>query len=100
VTDNFFTRAEVEQALDAALFAPGPDPEEIAAWAKMADYRDCFVRRRVPTPRKPSIRRMIAAAEKTGKTVTSITLPDGTVLQFGASDERNEWDTVLRHGPN
>ena len=51
-------------------------------------------------PRKPSICKMIAAAEKVGKTITSVTMPDGTVLRFGASgpDERNEWDSVLRHG--
>jgi hypothetical protein len=48
--------------------------------------------------RKADIRKMVAAAEKAGKSVTSVTLPDGTVLQFGASDEHNEWDTVLRHG--
>ena len=36
-----------------------------------------------PRKRKPSIRRMVAAAEKAGKTVTSITMPDGTVLHFG-----------------
>jgi hypothetical protein len=39
-----------------------------------------------PAPRrarKPSMRRMIAAAEKIGKTLTSITHPDGTVLHFG-----------------
>ena len=43
---------------------------------------------------------MIAAVEKVGKTITSVTMPDGTVLHFGASDpdERNEWDSVLRHG--
>ena len=32
---------------------------------------------------KPSIRRMVAAAEKAGKTVTGITTPDGVTLHFG-----------------
>src|SRR5262245_38031872 len=60
------------------------------------DYR----KRRRAQRRRPSLAKMIAAAEKAGKTVSSITMPDGTVLHFGASDpdERNEWDTVLRHG--
>ena len=49
-------------------------------------------------PRKPSIRARIAAAEKAGKTVTSVTLPDGTVLQFGEATTQsggNSWDEVL-----
>ena len=50
--------------------------------------------RRVRKPRKPSIRRMIAAAEKAGKTVTGITMPDGTVLHLGEaqpSAAKNPW---------
>jgi hypothetical protein len=44
--------------------------------------------------RKPSIRRMIAAAEKTGKNVTSITTPDGVTLHFGkgeSTEASNPW---------
>jgi hypothetical protein len=44
--------------------------------------------------RKLSIRRMVAAAEKAGKTVTGITMPDGTVLHFGEaqpSEAKNPW---------
>ena len=44
--------------------------------------------------RKPSIRRMVAAAEKTGKSVTSVTMPDGTVLHFGElapTEASNPW---------
>jgi hypothetical protein len=50
-------------------------------------------------PRKPSLRRTIAAAEKaTGKVVTSISTADGTTLHFGAdgSAATNEWDEVCR----
>ena len=36
--------------------------------------------------RKPSIRKMIAAAERSGKTVTSVTTPDGMTLHFGKGD--------------
>jgi hypothetical protein len=50
-------------------------------------------------PRRPSIGKMIARAEKaTGKPVTSITLPDGTKLDFSEADRAtnfNPWDRVL-----
>jgi hypothetical protein len=36
--------------------------------------------------RKPSIKRMIAAAERAGKKVTSITTPDGVTLRFDESE--------------
>ena len=55
-----------------------------AAWAALPPKRI----------RKPSIPRMVAAAEKTGKSVTSITLPDGTVLHFGEpepTEATNPW---------
>jgi len=48
-----------------------------------------------PPPRKPSIRTLVKQAEKaTGKTVTSITTPDGTTLHFGEpepTDATNPW---------
>ena len=61
---------------------------------------DAFKPKADPAPpklrrqRKPSIRALIAAAEKTGKTVTSVTMPDGTVLQFGEAapaEASNPW---------
>ena len=48
-------------------------------------------------PRKPQINKMIEQAEKTGKTVTSVTTPDGHTLRFGDTDDvsiaKNDWDT-------
>jgi hypothetical protein len=45
--------------------------------------------------RRPSIRKQIAAAERGGKTVTSITTPDGVTLRFGegeaATEANNPW---------
>ena len=44
--------------------------------------------------RKPSIATLIKRAEKAGKTVTGITMPDGTVLHFGEaqpSEAKNPW---------
>jgi hypothetical protein len=41
-----------------------------------------------------SIARMIAQAEKSGRTVTSITTPDGTTIRFDEptpSDATNPW---------
>ena len=52
-------------------------------------------------PRKPSIRKLVEQAEKAGKTVTSITTPDGTKLDFGEADRAtnfNSWDRVLPNG--
>ena len=46
-------------------------------------------------PHRPSISKMIEQAEKAGKTVTSITTPDGTKLDFGEADRAtNSWDRV------
>ena len=46
---------------------------------------------------KPQINKLIEQAEKTGKTVTSVTTPDGHTLRFGDTDnvsiEKDDWDT-------
>jgi hypothetical protein len=44
--------------------------------------------------RKPSIATLIKRAEKAGKTVTSVTTPDATVLHFGEpqpTEANNPW---------
>jgi len=41
-------------------------------------------------PRQPNIRKLVKQAEKTGKTVTSITTPDGTRLDFGTPAGQGE----------
>ena len=59
-----------------------------------ADYQHLLRRPGPKRTRKPSLRRMVAAAEKTGKSVTSVTLPDGTVLHFGGepvTEATNPW---------
>lgn len=51
-------------------------------------------RPRAKRPRKPSIATLVKRAEKTGKTVTSITTADGTTINFGApepSEANNPW---------
>jgi hypothetical protein len=45
-------------------------------------------------PRKPSIGKRIAAAERSGKRVTSITTPDGITLHFDKTEDTeasNPW---------
>jgi hypothetical protein len=45
-------------------------------------------------PRKPSIATLIKRAEKAGKTVTSITTPDGVTVTFGEikpAEASNPW---------
>ena len=47
-----------------------------------------------PRRRRPSISKQIKDAEKSGRTVTSITLPDGTRLDFGkaeSTEPENPW---------
>ena len=44
--------------------------------------------------RKPSIRKLVEQAEKTGKRVTSVTTPDGMIINFGEpepSAANNPW---------
>ena len=66
------------------------DPSE---WHTEPSWRPA---RKPRKPRTPSIRARIAAAEKAGKTVTSVTLPDGTVLQFGAAGTGRGEQSVAR----
>jgi hypothetical protein len=74
----------------------------VTAWVE--DQRrgwNCHFRKSTCNPqpkpsrqRKPSIKKMIAAAERAGKNVTSITTPDGTTLHFGEVEDTetsNPW---------
>ena len=50
-------------------------------------------------PRKPSLRTLIEQAEKAGKKVASITMPDGVTLRFGESEPTepsNPWLADLK----
>jgi hypothetical protein len=56
-------------------------------------------RPRTRRKRKPSIATLVKRAEKTGKTVNSITTPDGTTINFGApesSEANNPWLADLK----
>ena len=68
-----------------------PKIEALVANSPSANAQDGIRSRR---QRKPSIGRMIAAAERAGKNVTSITTPDGMTLHFGKAkltDASNPW---------
>ena len=50
-------------------------------------------------PRKPGLRTLIEQAEKAGKKVASITMPDGVTLRFGESEPiepSNPWLADLK----
>src|SRR5262245_2645993 len=77
---------EVPGLLEVLLREWVTDGLTTAARACLSDN----IRRR----RRPSIGRMIAAAERSGKKVTSITMPDGVTLRFGESESTeasNPW---------
>jgi hypothetical protein len=75
------------------------DPETVVA--ALQTIRDDVIQQKAqpqqPQPqrtRKPSVSTLIARAEKKGKTVTSVTAPDGTVLHFGEpqpTEASNPW---------
>ncbi len=59
--------------------------EKLAAWRRA---------HRTQRTRKPSIASMIAQAEKSGRTVSSVTTPDGTTIHFGETkptEDTNPW---------
>jgi hypothetical protein len=76
------------------------EPLSAAIDALYASAHAPAARSRQGKPRKPSIARQIAQAEKTGKTVTSVTTPDGTTIHFGEStnpdsDALDQW--IAKH---
>jgi hypothetical protein len=68
-----------------------------------------FIAPTEPTPplrklHRPRISKMIEQAEKAGKTVTSITTPDGTKLDFGKPEQQqgnevDDWIAKHAHAP-
>jgi hypothetical protein len=78
---------------------PASAGELAAAPADRAD-RGAPPARTVPKRRRrPSIATLVRRAEKTGRSVASITTPDGTTIHFGEStptDATNPWLTDLK----
>ena len=84
-------QVDLSSQLQRKLRQPPPDEPKTAAQADSLSV----VGHRQRVPRRPSIGKMIAQAEKaTSKPVTSITLPDGTKLDFGGpapAETENPW---------
>jgi hypothetical protein len=54
-------------------------------------------------PRRPNIKTLLKESAQGGKTVTSITLPDGTKLTFGeqtSATNNNSWDEIYAADKN
>jgi hypothetical protein len=78
-----------------------PPPEEPRT-AAQTDPLSTGHRQRVP--RRPSIGKMIEQAEQAGKPLASITLPDGTKLDFGKPEQQqgnevDDWIAKHAHAP-
>jgi hypothetical protein len=74
---------------------PDMGAEEIARCRQYsAAFREVLYGKRPRRQRKPNIGRMIAAAERSGKNVISITTPDGLTIHFGKgepTEASNPW---------
>jgi hypothetical protein len=95
-------QADLSSQLQRKLRRLPPDEPKIAAQAnplstghQEAAALPSALAETARKPRKPSLKHQIAAAEKaTGKPVTSITLADGTKLDFGqgsTTEPENPW---------
>jgi hypothetical protein len=65
--------------------------------AARADILPPPAARRERRPRKPSIATLVKRAEETGKTVTSITTPDGTTIHFESKSENALDQWIAKH---
>jgi len=74
--------------------AAGVNKGNMDDWNSVPDCRVVELDPPRQRKRKPSVSTLIARAEKKGKTVTSVTAPDGTVLHFGEpqpTEAANPW---------
>jgi len=84
-----------ESSPDPGLLARAKNDGEVRA--KAQPHPQVQTPQPQPQPRgqrRPSVARLIKRAEKEGKSVTSITMPDGTVLHFGEpqpTEASNPW---------
>jgi len=86
--------AEAEAAYRAALAEHGISESQVKDFLKSnSNLRDRDLPRHQRQPRRPSIRKMIEQAEKAGMALASVTMPDGTTLNFGKPESapENPW---------
>jgi hypothetical protein len=97
-------------ALEVVEAARGGDVDARSQLANSLNLLDSLIERaearkaaKPRTPRKPSVSKLIAQAEKAGKPVSSVTTPDGVTLHFGKTEQAislNPWDEVLPREPH
>ena len=80
VRAHFVAATKEALRLDAALIKPTRKPQAVRVRPPDALRTPAEVARK---PRRPSISKMIEQAEKAGTPLASLTLPDGTKLDFG-----------------
>jgi len=88
------TDAKAAPRLDAAPVKPSRKLQTVRARPADGLRTPVAAARKLRKPRRPSISKMIAQAEKAGKPVTSITTPDGMTLRFGEPEPgalENPW---------
>ena len=85
---------------EAAISAWGVEMGQLFAKWEFEDAQRKKAERKPRKPPRPSISPMIEQAEKaTGRPVTSVTMPDGTKLDFNkteSTEPENEWLADLR----
>jgi hypothetical protein len=94
--DIFVAAADVLKHIDYTTLSLSLDDYEAARRSYEALCNSTAKPARKRRERKPSVASLVNRAEKTGKAVTSVTLPDGTTLTFGeASPARHSsWDDL------
>ena len=88
------TDARAALRLDATPVKPTRKPRTVRVCPPDGLHTPAEAARKLRKPRRPSISKMIAQAEKAGKPVTSITTPDGMTLRFGEHEPgalENPW---------
>jgi hypothetical protein len=96
----FATRFPELSAAECLFLVRGPSTS--AAESETVSNLNHAEPQRSPQPRRrrnPSITTLVKRAEKTGKTVTSITTPDGTTIHFGDSAPTEATNPWLAHLP-
>ena len=83
----------------SVFFGRGPLSESERDFLARPPQQPPKAPRRQYKPRRPNISKMIEEAEKAGKPLASITMPDGTKLDFSKAEQRgNEFDEwIAKH---
>jgi len=83
MTRSPIAQPDVARRLEALIRELPPPPDVVHFTVRSHGCNALLPARKSRKPRKPSIRKLVEQAERTGKIVTSITTPDGTKFDFG-----------------